>query len=217
MAKKPLKKAAAKKVTKTAVKKTESKPGKAVAKKTVRPANKAGAKKTSIAKGKIAKRVIKTPVVRKPLTDRELDQRAANVIANSENKKSPAKSKRPKKSATTEQTSTLLDAIVEGMREKKAKNIVILNLSNLEHRVTDYFVISDADSKTHVESIADSVEEIVEKLTSEKAYHSEGKQNGEWVLVDYINIVAHVFLKEFRDLYNLEALWGDAEITLINN
>jgi len=211
MAKKPVKKSAAKtarsskKITKSAVKKT------------VRPAGKSIAKKASGSKSKTSYKANKPTVVRKPLTDRELDQRAANVIANTENKKQPGKSKRPKKTSTSKQTSSLLDAIVEGMQERKAKNIVILNLSNLEHRVADYFVICDADSKTHVESIADSVEETVMKLTSEKPYHSEGKQNGEWILVDYINIVAHVFLKEFRDLYNLEALWGDAEITLVNN
>ena len=94
---------------------------------------------------------------------------------------------------------------------------MILNLQGIENRVTDYFVICDAESSTHVNSIADSVEEIVEKLTSEKPYHTEGSQNGEWVLIDYINIVAHVFLRETREHYNIEGLWGDAEITVINN
>ena len=111
----------------------------------------------------------------------------------------------------------LLDAIVEGMEERKAKNITILNISKLENRVTDYFVICDADSKTHVNSIADSVEDMVIKLTNEKAYHAEGHQNSEWILIDYINIVVHVFLRETREFYNIEGLWGDAEITTINN
>lgn len=94
---------------------------------------------------------------------------------------------------------------------------MILNLQGIENRVTDYFVICDADSNTHVNSIADSVEETVEKMTGEKAYHTEGSQNGEWVLIDYINIVAHVFLRETREHYNIEGLWGDAEITLVND
>jgi len=179
MAKKPVKKSAAKKIKKPAAKKT-------------------------------AKKVSK----KKPISDKEREIRAANLIANSEKKK---KTKRPKKSSSHEQTSTLLDAIVEGMKEKKAKNIMIMDLRDIETRVCDYFVICDADSRTHVGSIADSVEETVYKLTSEKAYHSEGHQNGEWILIDYINIVAHVFLREVRDHYNLEALWGDAEITLIND
>ncbi|MGZ3898957.1 MAG: ribosome silencing factor [Bacteroidia bacterium] len=192
MAKKTVKKSAAKTVSKPAVKKTT----KAATKKTSKSSNTVKAKK-------------------KPLTDKEREFREANVIANSEKKKKTTK--RPKKSATKEQTSTLLDAVVEGMRERKAKNIMIMNLTGIEHRVCDYFVICDADSKTHVESIADSVEETVLKLTGEKAYHSEGHQNSEWIRIDYINIVAHVFLKEMRDYYNLEALWGDAEVTLIND
>ncbi|MBA3663601.1 MAG: ribosome silencing factor [Bacteroidetes bacterium] len=191
MAKKPVKKTAAKKVSKSAVKKV----------------NKPAAKKS-------AKLPKKAPVKKKPITDKERELREANVIANSEKKK---QTKRPKKTATKEQTSGLLDSIVEGMRERKAKNIMILDLSEIENRVCDFFVICDADSKTHVNSIADSVEDTVLKLSSEKAYHSEGHQNGEWILVDYINIVAHIFLKEMRDYYNLEALWGDAEVTLIND
>lgn len=175
-----------------------------------KPVLKPAAKKVKkTAAKKTAKKIAK-----KPLTDKEKEQREANVIANSEKKK---QTKRPKKTATKEQTSSLLDSIVEGMRERKAKNIMIMDLSGIESRVCDFFVICDADSKTHVGSIADSVEDTVLKLTSEKAYHSEGHANSEWILVDYINIVAHVFLREMRDYYNLEALWGDAEVTLITD
>lgn len=107
-----------------------------------------------------------------------------------------------------------MDAIVDGMREKKAKNITMVNLANVENSICDYFVICDADSKTHVEAIADSVEEIVKKKTGEKPFHAEGYENAEWILIDYINIVAHVFQKEIRDYYKLEALWADAEFTI---
>ncbi len=183
-----------------------------MAKKTVK---KAAEKKTTkaIAKKTVKKKkvTVKKAPAKKIITDKEREQRAANFIANSENKKKPV-SKRPKKTSTPKQTTSLLDAVVEGMKEKKAKNITILNLQSIENRVTDYFVICDADSKTHVNSIADSVEVVVSNLTKEKAYHSEGQQNGEWVLIDYINIVAHVFLKETREHYNIEGLWGDAEI-----
>ncbi|MDI1354544.1 MAG: ribosome silencing factor [bacterium] len=119
--------------------------------------------------------------------------------------------------ASAKETGSLLDAIVEGMQERKGKNISILDLRGIENRVTDYFVICDADSNTHVNSIAESVEETAEKLTGERAYHSEGRQNGEWILIDYINIVAHVFLRETREHYNIEGLWGDAEITQITD
>jgi ribosome-associated protein len=184
-----------------------------------KPSAEGGKKKTTTKRATPKKVAAKKPAKKqvskkKEVTDKEREIRAANLIANSEKKK---KTKRPKKTSSREQTSTLLDAIVEGMQEKKAKNIMIMDLSGIESRVCDYFVICDADSKTHVEAIADSVEDTVGKLTGEKAYHSEGHQNSEWILVDYINIVAHVFLREFRDHYNLEALWGDAEITLVND
>lgn len=201
MAKKPVTKTQAKKTTSAS-----SSSKKSAAKKTVRSAS---AKKTG---ARSAKKVS----VKKPLTDKERELREANLIANSEKKKKPA-ARRPKKTSTLKQTSGLLDAIVEGMKERKAKNIMILNLQGIENRVTDYFVICDADSNTHVNSIADSVEETVEKMTNEKAYHTEGSQNGEWILIDYINIVAHVFLRETREHYNIEGLWGDAEITLVND
>lgn len=187
MAKKTVKKTAAKKSSRSAAKKTTARKS---------PTKKASPKKV--------------------LTAKEKAFREANAIANSEKKKKVI-SKRPKKTSSDKETSSLLDAIVDGMKERKAKNIMILDLRNIENRVTDYFVISDADSKTHVNSIAESVEEMVEKLTKERAYHSEGNQNGEWILIDYINIVAHVFLRETREHYNIEGLWGDAEITLIND
>ncbi|WP_317896679.1 ribosome silencing factor [Aurantibacillus circumpalustris] len=207
MAKKP----SAASAKKSPVKKASAKGVKSIAKKLS-----SGTKsKSSVVKKSPAKKG-KTPV-KKVLTDKERELREANVIANSEKKKKPAASKRPKKITTEKETSTLLDAIVEGMQERKAKNILIMNLQEIENRVTDYFVICDADSNTHVNSIADSVEEMVEKLAKEKAYHTEGSQNGEWILMDYINIVVHVFLRETREHYNIEGLWGDAEITHIKN
>ena len=192
MAKKPVKKAVAKKLTKTAAKKKAS----------------IGKKSSSTSKSTKAKKEV--------ITDKERAFRMANAIENSEKKKKTAV-KRPKKTATEKETVTLLDAIVEGMRERKAKNITILNLTSIENRVTDYFVVCDADSRTHVNSIAESVAEVVEKLAKELPYHTEGTQNGEWILIDYINIVAHVFLREMREHYNIEGLWGDAEITEIQD
>lgn len=193
MAKKTVKKAAPKK----AASKAKAPLKKSSAKKTVKKAS--TSKSTSAAKLKNA--------------EKDLLQRQANAIANSEKKKS---NKRPVKTSTKKQTGGLLDAIVEGMQDKKAKNITVLDLSGIENRIADYFVICDADSNTHVNAIADSVEEVVAKKAGEKPYHAEGHQNGEWILIDYINIVAHVFLKEIREYYNIEGLWGDAEIKTIN-
>jgi ribosome-associated protein len=180
------------------------------------PAKKTATKKASSTKKATPKKAVAKKVVKKPLTEKEELQKEANRIANTENKKKVSSgAKRPKKTATKAQTTSLLDAIVEGMQEKKAKNITIINLIGLEHRVADYFVICDADSTTHVNAIADTLEESVIKKTGEKPYHSEGHQNAEWILVDYVNIVAHVFMRETREFYNIEGLWADGEITTI--
>ena len=174
-------------------------------------ATKKAAVKKATPKKAAAKKVVKVP-----LTEKQEEQKEANRIANTENKKAkPRAAKRPKKESTKEQTMGLLDAIVEGMKEKKAKNITILNLIGLEHRVADYFVVCDADSNTHVNAISDALEESVMKNTKERPYHSEGKQNGEWILVDYVNIVAHIFMRETREFYNLEGLWAAGEVTHI--
>lgn len=208
MAKIPVKKSAAKKS-----------PAKKIVKSKTAPAKKTGGKKSGVLKLSSSKYTRPTGRVvsaKGPVTEKEREFREANMLANLENKKKPSLKKR-KKTSSPKQTSTLLDSIVEGMQERKAKNITILNLTNIENRVTDYFVICDAESNTHVNSIADSVEDTVIKLTDEKAYHVEGRQNGEWILIDYINIVVHVFLREAREHYNIEGLWGDAEITNIND
>lgn len=109
----------------------------------------------------------------------------------------------------------LIDAVVEGILEIKGKNIAILDLNTIHNRVCDYYIICQADSSTQVSAIANSVEEIVRKRTGERPYHSEGFQNSEWILIDYVNVVVHVFQSHIREFYNLEALWADAEVTKI--
>lgn len=188
------------------------------------PAKKTATKKASSKKAsplsadKAGKKAAAKKTVKRPLTEKEELQKEANRIANTEKKRKVTSSaKRPKKNATKAQTTSLLDAIVEGMQEKKAKNITIINLIGLENRVADYFVICDADSTTHVNAIADTLEESVMKKTGEKPYHSEGHQNAEWILIDYVNIVAHVFMRETREFYNIEGLWADGEVTRIED
>lgn len=227
MAKKIVKKTVKKAAKKTAKKTDKKKPAKkvvskAAALKALKPAKKAVKKKrtSSLATGG-KKRPAKKVVVKKKsglLKDKETKQ--ANAIANTEKKKSARaisgkkSSQRPVKTASDKQTTDLVDAIIDGMEEKKAKNITIINLTSIENSVADFFVICDADSKTHVEAIADSVDDVVQKTTNERPFHAEGFENAEWILMDYINVVVHVFQKEIRDYYNLEALWADAEITL---
>ena len=105
----------------------------------------------------------------------------------------------------------LCDAIVEGMQENKAKDIVVLDLRKIHNAVCDYFVICSGDSSTQVDGISSSVVRHTRKELSEKPYSVEGKSNREWVLLDYVSVVAHVFYKETRDFYDLEDLWADAK------
>ena len=109
----------------------------------------------------------------------------------------------------------LANIIIEGIREIKAKEIVSLDLRNIETSVCDFFIVCHATSKTHASAIADSVIEETLKSIKEKPWHKEGLTNGDWILLDYGNVVAHIFQKETRDYYNIEKLWGDADIQLI--
>lgn len=111
----------------------------------------------------------------------------------------------------------LCDAIVEGMQENNAKDITVLDLRKTQGSVTDFFIICSGDSSTQVEGIADSVVRFTRKNLKEKPWHIEGKANAEWVLLDYVNVVAHVFYKDLRSFYDLEDLWADAKRTDIEN
>jgi ribosome-associated protein len=205
------------------IKKSPSKPAKKAGVKTATTKSKGVKKTTSLSKGGAAKpKKAAKAVSKKKVSEKELLQKEANKIINSSPKKasrtSGAKSaKRPVKNATKDEATILVDAIVGGMQEKKAKNITIMDLHSIENRVCDYFVICDADSNTHVEAIAGSVEEMVKKVTGEKPYHSEGHGNAEWILIDYINVVVHLFQREIREFYNIEGLWADAETKTINS
>ncbi|TGE22078.1 ribosome silencing factor [Hymenobacter aquaticus] len=109
----------------------------------------------------------------------------------------------------------LADVVVRGMQEKKAADIVVLNLKDLKNAVADYFIICSASSDTQLDAIARSVEEEVEKLTGQNPWQTEGRMNREWVLLDYVDVVVHIFLRDRRQFYALEELWGDAEIKYI--
>lgn len=104
----------------------------------------------------------------------------------------------------------LCDTIVEGMQENKAKDIVVLDLREVTHSVCDYFVICSGESSTQVDGINNSVVRHTRKEIQEKPWHQEGKGNTDWVLLDYVNVVAHIFYKDARSFYDLEDLWADA-------
>lgn len=103
----------------------------------------------------------------------------------------------------------LLDAIIEGLQDMKAVNIVSINLSNIEDAVANYFVICEGEATTHIKGIANNVEDKVYKTVGEKPWHIEGMENLEWVVVDYVNVVLHIFRRESRLFYQLEDLWTD--------
>ncbi len=110
----------------------------------------------------------------------------------------------------------LVYEIVKGMENVKASGIMVLDLSGLENSVCDYFVIAEGTSNTQVNAISDSIEKIVRETLHEKPWHVEGKDNSEWILMDYVSVVAHVFQKHTRGFYDLESLWGDAKVTAVN-
>jgi len=119
-----------------------------------------------------------------------------------------------RKNANSERLS---DVIVKGMQEKKATDIVVMDLRKVKNAVADFFVVCSGNSDKQLDAIADSIDEQVFKELKENPWHVEGKNNKEWMLLDYIDVVAHVFRKDRRDFYALEKLWGDAEIMEIDD
>ncbi|MCB0795092.1 MAG: ribosome silencing factor [Flavobacteriales bacterium] len=104
----------------------------------------------------------------------------------------------------------LVDAIVAGIQDVKGKDIVHLDLRAVPNTVCDHFVICHGDSDTQVEAIANSVEKTTRERVGEKPWHVEGRQRAEWVLLDYVNVVVHIFYRDRRSHYAIEELWGDA-------
>ncbi|MBQ22796.1 MAG: ribosome silencing factor [Flavobacteriales bacterium] len=113
------------------------------------------------------------------------------------------------------ETDTLITKIIKGIKNVKGVEIDLLDLRVIENTVCDYFLICNGTSNTHVKAIVSSVQKTVSKSIKEKPFHIEGEDNGEWVLIDYIDVVVHVFQKQVREHYNLKSLWGDAISTKI--
>ncbi len=114
------------------------------------------------------------------------------------------------------ETEKLLKIINIAITEKQGKNLLNLNLQKIENSVTKYFVICHGTSSTHVNTIADNVQSTVKKEFKENPWQKEGFENCQWILLDYVDIVIHIFQKEYRDFYKLEELWGDAISENIN-
>ena len=109
----------------------------------------------------------------------------------------------------------LIATILDGIEDVKGQDINILDLRQLENTVCDYFIICEGTSNTQVNAIVNSIQKKVSKEIKDKPWHVEGSENAEWVLMDYVNVVVHVFQKHIREYYDIESLWGDAKTTEI--
>ena len=111
----------------------------------------------------------------------------------------------------------LVDAIVHGMEEVKANDIVVMDLRKVSNALSDFFVVCHGSSNTQVKAIADSVEKETFRILNDEPAHSEGIRNATWILMDYVNVIVHIFSKDARDFYALEDLWADASVKRIGN
>ncbi|NCG04067.1 MAG: ribosome silencing factor [Bacteroidetes bacterium] len=114
-------------------------------------------------------------------------------------------------------TDALLAHIIEGVEEVKGEDINILDLREIENNVCQYFVVCSGNSNTQVRAISSSVQKVVSKALREKPWHVEGQDTSEWVLMDFVDIVVHIFQKQTRSHYDIESLWGDAKQTLVES
>ncbi|HRY32436.1 MAG TPA: ribosome silencing factor [Bacteroidales bacterium] len=120
-----------------------------------------------------------------------------------------AKSKAPSASGM------LAEIIIRGIQEKKGLEIVSIDLRELKNAISEYFVICHGTSRTHVEALAESVEKEVKTAIGTNPWHAEGFENSEWILLDYADVVVHIFQESKRRFFNLEGLWADARQTTI--
>ena len=111
----------------------------------------------------------------------------------------------------------LITLILDGIEEVKGLEINVLDLREIENTVCDFFIICNGTSNTHVNAIVNSIQKTVSKALKDKPWHVEGTENAEWVLLDYVNVVVHVFQKHIREFYDVEGLWGDAKVTMVES
>jgi ribosome-associated protein len=104
----------------------------------------------------------------------------------------------------------LEELIIQALIEKKGEQIACIDLKAMHHVLFDYFIICSGNSKPHVETLSDFVQETTKKQAGIRPSYLEGRENGEWILLDYFNIIVHIFQPEIRQFYNIESLWSDA-------
>tara|TARA_B100001057_G_scaffold355293_1_gene357295 strand:+ start:231 stop:599 length:369 start_codon:yes stop_codon:yes gene_type:complete len=110
----------------------------------------------------------------------------------------------------------LISVILKGIDDLKGEDVQLIDLREIDNTVCEYFIICSGNSNTQVNAISGSVQKTVSKELKDKPWHIEGQNNSEWVLMDYVNVVVHIFQKHIREFYDIESLWGDAKITKIN-
>jgi ribosome-associated protein len=118
--------------------------------------------------------------------------------------------KRKKGAARLNRNSKIFKSIIAAIQEKKAENLVSLDLRKIPEAVADFFIICEANNQPQIRAITDNVEDKVKKDCGESPYHYEGKQHMQWVLIDYVNVVVHIMMPEQRKFYKLEEMWSDA-------
>lgn len=120
-------------------------------------------------------------------------------------------------STKKEQIDQLITYIIQGIEDIKGNDIEIIDLREIENTVCDYFIVCSGNSNTQVDAIESSVRKVVSKALQDKPWHVEGLENSQWVLMDYVDVVVHIFQKQIREYYDIESLWGDAKITSIES
>jgi ribosome-associated protein len=155
----------------------------------------------------------------KPKPASKVSSRTKKTASKKKQVKAPASAKGGNKAAKKEKdANTLLaEAVVKGISDKKGQKITWLDLRELDGAVCEHFIICEGTSSTQIDALSRSVEEVVKEETGQKPWHSEGKQNAQWILIDYVSVVVHIFQSEVREFYNLEGLWADAKVVLEEN
>lgn len=105
----------------------------------------------------------------------------------------------------------LIDTIIDAIGDVKGEEITLLDLREIENAFCEYFIICNGNSNTQVNAIAGAIQKKVRNETKERPWHVEGSENAQWILMDYTNIIVHVFQKQYREYYDIEGLWGDAK------
>lgn len=194
----------------------KSAPAKKAAPKKAAPKSVNTAKKASPAPKKKSAASSKAKTSKKAPIDivNEVAKKAKPALPPTKKTSSKAKKLTSPKGARTKVTQQgdaerLLDAVIDGLQDMKAVNIVSIDLTKIEDAVANYFVICEGEATTHIKGIANNVEDKVMKAVGEKPWHIEGMENLEWVVVDYVNVVLHIFRRESRLFYQLEELWTD--------